>query len=218
MERSNQESIARVKNGQGELTVVLHGILATYYGAMKPLVRFLKKRNINAVSVGYGYRVDLKAQAEDVALQIQEVMHQAGVSKINLVGVSLGGCVARYYIEGLGNQSQVQKLVTVFTPGLMPTVASSTSKNLAYYMERMFSSNYDKSMAAAKEIEGRFSLTTHLALYGLNDHIVGTQYPIPASIKQVGVPGGHTFVSFNPLVMRLIAEYLASGNRSEVNY
>lgn len=210
MDRSNEESISRVKNEQGELTVVLHGILATYYGAMKPFVRFLKKRNINVVSVGYDYRADLKTQAEEVAVQIEELLRRARVSKVNLVGVSLGGGVARYYVEGLGNQARVGKLITVFTPVLTPTVVDSTTKNVAYYMEKMFSSNYDKSMAAAKEIEGHFSLTSHLALYGLHDHIVGKQYPISANIKQVAVPGGHVFVSFNPRVMQLVTEYLNS--------
>lgn len=210
MDRLNRESIARAKSGHGELTVILHGIFATYYGAMWQFVEFLKKRNINVVAIGYDYRADLKTQAEQVSTQIEEMLRETGAPTINLVGISLGGVVARYYIEGLGKRSRVRKLVTVFTPVLTPTTSRTTSKNLAYYMEKIISSDYDKSMAAAKEIEGHFSIKTHLALYGLHDHIVGKQYPVLAEIKQVAVPGGHVFVSFNPNVMRLVADYLVS--------
>ncbi len=42
--------------------------------------------------------------------------YNAGNYKINLVGHSMGGLVSRYYIENLGHDDRVDKLITICTP------------------------------------------------------------------------------------------------------
>lgn len=211
MDRSNADSIKRVKEGKGELTIVLHGVFATYYGAPAPLVKFLKRHNVNAVSIGYDWRAHLKTQAQEIKRQIEVIMNDAGVSKINIIGISLGGAVARCYIESFGGKEKIYKMVTAFTPF---TPDTKKGKNLASRIITLIGKGTQQDVEYAREIKKLFSVKNHLAIYGFHDHISGDQYPLEdVPIKQVGIPGGHTFVSFNPQVMKLTAKYLTQGSK-----
>ncbi|MFI8102391.1 esterase/lipase family protein [Streptomyces sp. NPDC086023] len=59
---------------------------------------------------------DLRAAARRLARQVEEVLVHTGQDRVDLVGHSLGGLVARYYVQRLGGDARVRAVVTLGTP------------------------------------------------------------------------------------------------------
>ncbi|MCD6287846.1 MAG: alpha/beta fold hydrolase, partial [Candidatus Hydrogenedentes bacterium] len=54
--------------------------------------------------------------ANRLSARIDSILKSTGADRIDLVGHSMGGLVARYYIEQLGGDSKVRRCVTIHTP------------------------------------------------------------------------------------------------------
>ncbi|MEU9031518.1 alpha/beta fold hydrolase [Streptomyces sp. NPDC048383] len=59
---------------------------------------------------------DLRVTARHLARRIEELCERSGQDRVDLVGHSLGGLVARYYVQRLGGDARVRTLVTLGTP------------------------------------------------------------------------------------------------------
>ena len=59
---------------------------------------------------------DIRAAAEGLALQVEALVARTGYERIHIVGHSLGGLIARYYVQRLGGDERVHTLVTLGTP------------------------------------------------------------------------------------------------------
>ncbi|MFJ6719414.1 MULTISPECIES: triacylglycerol lipase [unclassified Streptomyces] len=66
---------------------------------------------------------DLRATAGHLARRVEELCERSGQERIDLVGHSLGGLVARYYLQRLGGDARVRTLVTLGTPHSGTSVA-----------------------------------------------------------------------------------------------
>ncbi|GHB45067.1 lipase [Streptomyces cirratus] len=66
---------------------------------------------------------DLRTTAGQLARRVEELCERTGQEQIDLVGHSLGGLVARYYIQRLGGDARVRTLVTLGTPHAGTSVA-----------------------------------------------------------------------------------------------
>lgn len=113
VDKMNFDSINNIKKGKKELTFLIHGVGVNYYRAMYPILTWFKKKKMDIVSIGYDSSKDIEISGIIINKQIENIMKKANVSKINLIGISLGGLVARYYIECLGGKRKVNKLITV---------------------------------------------------------------------------------------------------------
>jgi pimeloyl-ACP methyl ester carboxylesterase len=210
VDRINENSIRAAQLSQGTITIFLHGIFSTYYSAPYWALTWFKRNGIQVVSVGYNYNADAETAGMEVKTQIEAIMARTGIRKINIVGVSLGGGVARYYIEKLGGKEVVDKLVTVFTPiGESPP----GTKDIAYLMNLFASKEAaEKSREQVRAVAHTFSVRHHLAIYGANDWIVGKgKYPlrdVPMTVTQVCIAGGHLFCTYNVDAFELALSYL----------
>ncbi len=82
------------------------------------LRRHLRRRGFGRVST-MNYRVwtaDLRDAARRLASAVEAICEQSGYDRIHVVGHSMGGLVARYYVQRLGGDSRVHTLVTLGTP------------------------------------------------------------------------------------------------------
>ncbi|HET6503152.1 MAG TPA: alpha/beta fold hydrolase [Amycolatopsis sp.] len=69
------------------------------------------------VSFGYSPLVkDVRTAAHRLAEQIEELCELAGVPTVDIVGHSLGGLIARYYVQRLDGHRRVGTAVTIATP------------------------------------------------------------------------------------------------------
>ncbi|MET9734723.1 alpha/beta fold hydrolase [Streptomyces sp. NPDC006458] len=59
---------------------------------------------------------DIRAAAELLGRHIEEICERTGSGRVDIVGHSLGGLIARYYAQRLGGDLRVRTLVTLGTP------------------------------------------------------------------------------------------------------
>ncbi|WP_098893494.1 MULTISPECIES: alpha/beta fold hydrolase [Streptomyces] len=59
---------------------------------------------------------DIRAAADLLGLHVEEICARTGHSRVDIVGHSLGGLIARYYAQRLGGDRRVRTLVTLGTP------------------------------------------------------------------------------------------------------
>ncbi|GHF17261.1 MULTISPECIES: esterase/lipase family protein [Streptomyces] len=59
---------------------------------------------------------DVRAAAELLARHVEEVCDRTGSPQVDVVGHSLGGLIARYYVQRMGGDARVRMLVTLGTP------------------------------------------------------------------------------------------------------
>lgn len=59
---------------------------------------------------------DIRTAAELLGRHIEEICEQSGRRRVDIVGHSLGGLIARYYVQCLGGDQRIRTLVTLGTP------------------------------------------------------------------------------------------------------
>lgn len=59
---------------------------------------------------------DLRTAAELLGRRVAEILARTGHAEVDLVGHSLGGLIARYYVQRLGGDARVRTLVMLGTP------------------------------------------------------------------------------------------------------
>ncbi|HTW20313.1 MAG TPA: alpha/beta fold hydrolase [Mycobacteriales bacterium] len=82
------------------------------------LRRHLRRRGFGRVWT-MNYRIwtaDLRDAAHRLASSVESICELTGYERIHVVGHSMGGLVARYYVQRLGGDSRVHTLVTLGTP------------------------------------------------------------------------------------------------------
>jgi hypothetical protein len=59
---------------------------------------------------------DIRTAAELLGRHVEEICERTGSTQVDIVGHSLGGLIARYYVQCLGGDLRVRTLVTLGTP------------------------------------------------------------------------------------------------------
>jgi hypothetical protein len=101
----------------GTPILLLHGMVDNR-SIFALLRRNLRRRGFGRV-VTMNYRIwtsDVRAAARELAETVESICEQTGYERIHIVGHSLGGLVARYYVQRLGGDVRVHTLVTLGTP------------------------------------------------------------------------------------------------------
>jgi hypothetical protein len=101
----------------GTPILLVHGLIDNR-SIFTVLRRHLRRRGFGRVWT-MNYRVwttDLRAAARQLATAIEGVCEQTGYDRIHVIGHSMGGLVARYYVQRLDGDARVHTLVTLGTP------------------------------------------------------------------------------------------------------
>lgn len=211
MDQHNEKQIKYASETNNELTVVIHGIFAKYYTATYPITLELTRLGINSIAMGFDYTKSLDDAARELQHQIFQLTQNSAVSKVNIVGISLGGVVARYYIEKLNGKAHVNKLVTVCSP-----LGTGIPNELcgADFIRRLtrLEDSPQREHNLYDELSTLFSVP-QLGIYANRDLIVRSKahpdIPTHDNLQLVKIGGGHTFVSFNNEVLQLTARFLS---------
>ena len=89
------------------------------------LRRGLRRRGFGRVMT-FNYSLlsrDLAAVAADLSDAVEVICADSGYERVHIVGHSMGGLVARYYVQCLGGDARVHTLVTLGTPHQGTTLA-----------------------------------------------------------------------------------------------
>jgi len=97
--------------------LLIHGFLGTR-GSMYLLERRLVEDGIAVFSFNLGTLNvrDIRRSAFLIHRKIERILAQTPVSKIDIIGHSMGGLIGLYYIKKLGGHSRVRKLLMIGSP------------------------------------------------------------------------------------------------------
>lgn len=96
--------------------LILDPILKIYGNLVNSLDQNGYQENINLFEFPYEWRNSNIITANLLKQKIQEIKNQTKVFKVDLVAHSMGGLIARQYIEGDDYQNDVDQLITLGTP------------------------------------------------------------------------------------------------------
>jgi pimeloyl-ACP methyl ester carboxylesterase len=97
--------------------LLIHGYLATR-GSLHLLEQNLARRGHVVMGFRFGpiNLGDIRASADLVARKVESIVAQTGVSRVDVVGHSMGGLVGLYYVKRLAGHRRVRRLVLLGTP------------------------------------------------------------------------------------------------------
>ncbi len=113
----------------GTPILLVHGIMDNR-SVFTVFRRTLRRRGFGVVhAVNYSlFTGDLRTAAHELRAHVERLREQTGSDKVHIVGHSLGGMIARYYVQRMGGSAVVDTLVTLGSPHrgtltahLMPT-------------------------------------------------------------------------------------------------
>ena len=101
----------------GTPIILIHGIVdnRTVFALLS---RGLRRRGFGrVVNVNYSSITgDVRLLADRLGTIVEQVCEETGYERVHVVGHSLGGLVARYYVQRLGGDARVHTLVTLGSP------------------------------------------------------------------------------------------------------
>jgi triacylglycerol lipase len=112
--------IADTVRTPGPPILLVHGF-ADNRSAFAVLGRALRRHGFGVV-YGLNYSVltaltgDVRSAARELGREVERICAATSTEQVHVVGHSLGGLVARYYVQRLGGDSRVHTLVTLGTP------------------------------------------------------------------------------------------------------
>jgi triacylglycerol lipase len=101
----------------GTPILLVHGLVDNR-SIFTVLRRALRRRGFGRIWT-MNYHVlthDLRAAAKRLAATVDAICEQTGYERIHVIGHSMGGIVARYYVQRLGGDAHVHTLVTLGSP------------------------------------------------------------------------------------------------------
>lgn len=104
-------------DAHGTPIVLVHGLVDNR-SAFAVLRRAMRRRGFGRVStVNYSpLTADVPSAAAKLGRHIERICATSGYEKVHVVGHSLGGLIARYYVQRQGGDHRVDTLVTLGTP------------------------------------------------------------------------------------------------------
>ncbi|MDX6261952.1 MAG: triacylglycerol lipase [Kribbellaceae bacterium] len=101
----------------GTPILLAHGIIDnhTVFALMR---RQLVRRGFTRIQT-FSYSpltLDVRSTAERMGAEVERLCEESGSDQIHIVGHSLGGLIARYYVQRLGGSERVHTCVTLGTP------------------------------------------------------------------------------------------------------
>lgn len=101
----------------GTPIILLHGVVDNR-SIFTVLRRLLARKGFTRTyALNYSLLTgDLRAAAERLGALVEAVCEQTGFDRVHVVGHSMGGVIARYYVQRMGGDARVHTLVTLGSP------------------------------------------------------------------------------------------------------
>jgi len=194
----------------GTPIILLHGLVDNG-SIFVTLRRSLRRRGFGRViTLNYSpLAQDIRQVAQRLSLLVEKTCQETGYEKVHVVGHSLGGVVARYYVQRLGGHARVHTLCTLGSPHGGTQAARLLPTRLVKQL-RPGSDVMAELAEAAPHVGTRF-----VAFWSDLDELIvpkrsaRLEHP-DLSARNVLLRGvGHMSLPINPRVVREIATLLA---------
>jgi pimeloyl-ACP methyl ester carboxylesterase len=181
-----------------DVVILVHGLFATA-GVLRPLRRDIEERT-GAFTTSFTHPPGpgIPSIAEDIARAVRAI---SGEVRIHLIGHSIGGVAARFFVQELGGDSRIVQTLSIGSPfgGAKPA--------------RLFPAPVGRDVAPGSALLARIArgagerlVVPHVSIFGLEDHVVPSGAYLAAG-ERVSVAGcGHNSLIYHP---RVVAEIIA---------
>ncbi|MDF3821598.1 hypothetical protein P3G55_16960 [Leptospira sp. 96542] len=194
--------------GNGEPIIVLPGF-ATNDHVTYPMRKYLEFLGYRAEGWDLGYNHGIVPKLlEEFQIRLERTYQKYG-RKVNLIGWSLGGYIARE--SARDNQDKISKVISIGSP----LIGGPKYTSIANYYAKKQNMNLDD---VEKEVDERYNRPLEmplLSIYSKNDNIVSWESSIDhfsPNIKHVEVNATHLGLILNPDVYLQIAQFLQNVN------
>jgi len=196
-------------NASGRPILLVHGI-GDNRSAFSILRRTLRRRGYGRITtVNYSpLTSDIRQAAAELAGQVERVCQQADYEQVFVVGHSLGGIIARYYVQCLGGDERVHTLVTLGSPHAGTRLARLAPLPVCRQLRP--NSDLMRELAGAADCGTRF-----VTVYSDRDEVVlpnrsaRLEHP-DLTVSRVPVHGvGHLALLVNSTVVHAVAASLS---------
>ncbi|MDQ1731791.1 MAG: triacylglycerol lipase [Pseudonocardiales bacterium] len=200
----------------GTPIVLVHGIVDNR-AAFAFLRRTLRRRGFGRITtVNYSpLTSDIRVAAQHLARHVERVCSQTGYEQVFLVGHSLGGIIARYYVQRLGGDVRVPSLISLGSPH----AGTHTARLLPLKVARQLrpGSGLMRELAEPTECRTRF-----VAIYSDADEVVlphrsaSLEHP-DLMVTRVRIHGvGHLSLLVDREVVHTVADALTERMAAEL--
>lgn len=220
VERHNLDGLDPVKRGlivgdveaAGTPIILVHGIIDNH-SVFAVLRRGLSKRGFGRlITLNYSPLTDdARRVAERLKTLVDSVCRETGYDRVHIVGHSLGGLVARYYIQKMDGDKRVHTLVTLGSPHSGTLTAKIVPKKISITSQMRPDSEMMKDLAAP----AKGCRTRMIAIWSDLDQVIIPQknarivHP-DINARNVFVKGvGHNSLPVNGRVVHQISTALA---------
>ncbi len=187
-----------------DVVVLVHGFLATA-GVLRPLREALEAdAGVTVGSFTHAPGTAVTALAERVG----ELVRRIDAERIQLVGHSMGGLAARWFVGELGGDPRIVQTVSIASPFWGTRRARALPGALARELE-------PGSPVLARIRDGIGRGVPHFAVSGSHDAVVGRAAPLGAAGELVADGCGHNAVLYDARVLRSVVERVRAGRRAE---
>jgi triacylglycerol esterase/lipase EstA (alpha/beta hydrolase family) len=199
-----RRSRRQTRRAREQRTVVLvHGYLANR-ASLAPLGAWLRLRGVKVV-LGFDY--DARRGVEGAAIELSRWLRErVRGGRIDLVCHSLGGLVARVYLQALGGARRVDRCITLGTPHLGTYNAYWVASRIG--RELRPDSTLLARLQATRDGAARVRFTSIVA--GSDNIVIPRVFSVDAE-DLVRVPDlGHLGLLFSPAVYQVVASRLVA--------
>ncbi|MFD7612666.1 esterase/lipase family protein [Streptomyces sp. NPDC059828] len=160
---------------------------------------------------------DIRSAAELLGRHVEEVCTRTGRPEVDIVGHSLGGLIARYYVQRLGGDRRVRTLVTLGTPHSGTSVVPLASAHPLVRQMRPGSDVVEELRLPAPGCRTRFvSFWSDLDQLMVPLETACIDHP-DLQVRNIRVSGiGHLALPVHPAVAAIIREVLEPSERGTV--
>jgi len=180
-----------------ELIVLVHGFLATA-GVLRPLRERLEAEGHAVASFTHAPGIGVAELAERVG----EVVRSSRAERIQLVGHSIGGLAARWFVDALGGDPRVSQTVSIASPFW-------GARRARFLPGQLGRDLHPESPLLTRLRDSVTRGVPHFAVSGTHDSVVGPALPLGAARELLARGCGHNAVLYDSRVLDAVAVGLA---------
>lgn len=185
-----------------ELVVLVHGFLATA-GVLRPLRERLEAEGHAVASFTHAPGIGVAELAERVG----EVVRNSRAERIQLVGHSIGGLAARWYVDALGGDPRITQTVSLASPFW-------GARRARFLPGQLGRDLHPESPVLARLRDSVTRGVPHYAVSGTHDAVVGPALPLGSDGELVAAGCGHNAVLYDRSVLEAVAARALAARRA----
>jgi triacylglycerol lipase len=184
-----------------DTVVLIPGFLATS-GVLRPLADALEASGVSIASFTHPPGIGVIGLAE----RVRDVVRGVPSERVHLVGHSIGGLAARWFVQELGGDARVVQTLSLASPFWGVSRAGLVPGTLARDLE-------PGSPLLAKIRAGVAEGVPHFAVSGSHDLLVGSAGTLGVAGEIVADGCGHNAVLYDPKVLAHVVERVRQAQR-----